>query len=141
MSTAILRDISLLHPIVVPAFTELQDRLNRAFRAGDVQILFRPFETYRSPSRQLALTKQKPIVTKAMPWQSAHQYGLAADFVGVTAKGEWTWDLDLQDWDFLTTQAEFCGLEQPIGWDRPHIQAPCFEAVRNAYRRPSIITK
>ena len=36
-------------------------------------------EGYRSPQRQAALQAAGPHVTNAAPWQSYHQYGLAAD--------------------------------------------------------------
>ena len=57
------------------------------------------FEGYRSPERQQELYDQGratrgKIVTHAKPFQSWHQFGLAADIAYRTPDGKWTWDGD-----------------------------------------------
>lgn len=54
-------------------------------------------ELYRSPERQEELVRQRPRVTNAGPFQSAHQYSLAADIVHPT-KG---WDVSEAYWEQL----------------------------------------
>ena len=81
------RDMTLLHPIAANAFQELAIDLQNQFEAGSTPTPFRAFEGYRSPSRQLALLQAVPPVTKARPWRSAHQYGLAVDFVPYVPSG------------------------------------------------------
>lgn len=54
-------------------------------------------ELYRSPERQEELVRKRPRVTNAGPFQSAHQYSLAADIIHPT-KG---WDVSEQYWEQL----------------------------------------
>lgn len=121
-------DWDLLHPTARSAFYRLYDRLGAAYEAGETPTLFRPFEGYRTPQRQQALFDQKR--TKARPFQSAHQYGLAVDFVP-WFDGHWSWDLS-HDWDYLRRCATALGLDNSIEWDRPHVEARSFAAVRAA---------
>lgn len=96
----ICRDLNFLHPIV-------RLRLGKALEVLNAQIPgLQAFETWRSPKRQLELWHQgrsKPgnKVTNAKPWESWHQYGLAADVaVKVAADPKlnlpdsWSWDFD-----------------------------------------------
>ena len=66
--------------------------------------------------------------TKAQAWQSAHNFGLAADFVPMDPDGLWSWRDD-EDWFWLGHRARECGLSQPIKWDRPI----CFEHAEVAF--------
>lgn len=90
-----------------------------------------PFEGYRSPVRQYhLLTRTKN--TKAGPWQSAHQYGLAVDFAGLRIEqdglivpGSWAWDqVPKHLWETLKREAIREGLDVPIAWDRGHVIHP-----------------
>lgn len=119
---AVQASMQYLHPLAARQFVELHDELTRAFEAGQTKTLFVPFETYRSPMRQDELYKQKPPVTKSRAWYSAHQYGLAVDFVAHDAE---PWG-DEHDWDFLKATAERHGLLMPIKWDRVHVEHPLF---------------
>ena len=56
-------------------------------------------EFWRSPERQAELLAKKPAVTKAGPWQSAHQYYCAADLVH-PAKG---WGVTEIYWETLAS--------------------------------------
>lgn len=125
----------MLHPLVQPKFQLLETRLQQAHADGAVGVPFRIFETYRSPERQKQLydqgrINQGKIVTNARPWESAHQYGLAADFVpyvragkpGTSGNGKWDWEAASdRDWGFLASCAAEVGLSVPIVWDRPHV--------------------
>jgi len=88
----------------------------------------------RSPERQDELFIKGR--TKARPWQSAHQYGLAADFVPYITNQEaldlgdmvgekvltgWSWH-ESHDWPFLRQRAEKHGLSVPIAWDKCHVE-------------------
>lgn len=120
---AITASLQYLHPIAVRQFQELADDLAKAHEAGATKTLFVPFESYRSPMRQDELYRQKPPVTKARAWYSAHQYGLAVDFV---AFDDEPWGDD-HDWEFLKARAEAHGLTVPIKWDRVHVEHPKFK--------------
>ena len=115
-------DPASLHPVFRDKARQLLERL------AAEQIPFRLFEGYRSPQRQQFLWEQgrsRPglIVTKARPWTSFHQYGLAGDFV-LFEKGKWSWDArhgkDLY-WKRLHEIGRALGLE-PLAWELPHLQ-------------------
>lgn len=131
----ICRDIAMLHPLVRNQFVKLNELLHKAYMK-EVKVWFMPFETYRSPERQNALYRQGRTepgkkVTNAQAWQSPHQFGLAADFVpcvpkhnGLNGPTKWDWDAASDsDWAFLASCAALVGLNCPIVWDRPHVEA------------------
>ena len=103
------------------------------FRCSDgPQCRFELFEGFRHPERQhYLLTVSK--TTKARPWQSAHQYGLAADFaVAVYEDGEftrWSW-AENAPWPRLKVEALTVGLDIPIRWDFGHVEDPVFRLVK-----------
>lgn len=125
-----------LHPKVRQSFQLLEIRLAEAFNAGSTPTLFKPFEGYRPPEAQHALLRQKR--TKAGPWQSAHNYGLAVDFVafatrekdGTVTEHGWSWRSD-HDWDCLRECSTNRGLLNTIQWDRPHVEHSIWIAVRS----------
>jgi peptidoglycan L-alanyl-D-glutamate endopeptidase CwlK len=115
-------DLSALHPAV-----------RKAVEATHRQIVaeghpFEVFEAYRTPKRQAFLfaqgrTRPGEIVTKAGPWSSYHQYGLAADFV-LKINGNWSWEdkgAKAKSWRRLHEIARENGLE-PLDFERPHLQ-------------------
>lgn len=95
---------------------------------------FRIFESYRSDEDQrLAVARG---ASKAQPGQSAHQWGLAADFVPYLPQKGWQWpDADCDCWDVLQAVAAEYDLECPIKWDRPHVSVPQWEEVKRAEAR------
>lgn len=118
---AVLRD---LHPLAGPAFKALARDLEKLWQDGKTQTLFKPFEGLRSPVKQLELLNRRPVVTHVGPWQSAHQYGLAVDFV--PWKGDaWSWSED-HDFTALRLAAENAGLTRPMEWDKCHIEHPAW---------------
>lgn len=121
-----------LHPVARGSFQALADDLAKSYGLRITRTLFRPFELYRSPvDQQKLLAKQ---TTRAKPWFSPHQYGLAVDFVPFV-NGRWTWDGN-HDWEFLARTAKARGLEcqtPGLEWDRPHVQSPIWHVVRAAY--------
>ena len=94
-------------------------------------------EGYRSPDRQAYIyeegrvrpgqnvTKEKPMgskATNALPWQSWHQYGLAADLAFYTDKGvPYFPPKDDPRWDQMQAIAVHHGLE-PLSFEKPHVQ-------------------
>lgn len=116
------QELSHLHP----TFREKARALLEAL-AGE-QIRFRLFEAFRSPQRQQYLYEQGrvragSIVTKARPWTSYHQYGLAADFV-LYLDRKWSWDASGERdrwWRRLHEVGRSQGLE-PLSWEAPHLQ-------------------
>lgn len=85
------------------------------------------FETYRHPERQKHLTED---VTKAPPWRSAHQYGLAVDFARPIGKG-FDWNVSQADWDALADAVYSNGLRVPYpSWDPGHVEDPAFARIR-----------
>lgn len=129
MSEPLNRSINDLHPLMRPLVRQLEGKMldDLMFTHGGTSG-FRLFEGYRSPGRQAELFRQHPKVTKAKAWQSAHQFGLAVDYVWWTGK-EWSWD-DGHNWAYLASAAEAVGLAAPIKWDRPHIQHPEYEVMK-----------
>lgn len=88
--------------------------------------------TLRTMDEQAALYAQGRTVpgkrvTKAKPGQSAHNFGLAFDFVPmIGGKPEWSGKHPV--WQELGAMAEACGLEWGGRWrgflDLPHCQEP-----------------
>jgi hypothetical protein len=118
-------DLNLLAPIARNAFLGLDALLRRETR-------FRCFETYRDPARQAVLYAAKK--SKAGPFESAHQFGLAVDFVPWGPRG-WVWPAsDDSEWDDLRTAALGFGLANGISWDRPHVEHLAFAEVRRLTR-------
>lgn len=120
--------ISDLHPKMRVA---IKPMINAARAFGWIsrrqKFRFEPFEGYRTPVRQeYLLTIGK--ATKAGPWESAHQYGLAVDFacrvVDKNGLGAgWSWPEDAP-WPVLKQMARAAGLDIPIERDRGHVQHP-----------------
>lgn len=83
-----------------------------------------PFEGYRTADRQAMLLRQG--ATKAGPWRSAHQWGMAVDFAVVDQEDvSWHWpDPDSKVWRELYHAAHDIGLVIPIKWDKGHVQSP-----------------
>lgn len=92
------------------------------------------FESIRSPARQSHLYEigRDPsaadygrTVTHARAYESAHQYGLAADLV-FYVDGKWTWDAPLKgQWAELGDLALLNGLET-LSFERPHVPLATF---------------
>lgn len=126
----ILRDKRWLHPhfaaklnllAVTMEDIILLDPSGREYR-------FELFETVRSPERQDHVLRKG--ASKAGAWQSAHQYGLAADFAGrFMSNQKWTW-ADHLDWKRLKIEAKRLGLDIPIAWDRGHVESLTWAKVR-----------
>ena len=115
------RDLDHLHPAMARRVRGLIARLEAE------GVPMRVFETYRDPDRQAHL-ELEGSASKAGAFQSAHQYGLAADFAMFHphgAHGEWSWPpADAPIWDRLHACAYDAGLTAPISWDPGHISWP-----------------
>lgn len=122
-------DLGLLHPVQKTLFVSLAHYLERDWQDGKTKTHFKVFEAWRSPLRQAELFKQGSV-TKADAWQSAHQFGLAVDFVPWTVNG-WSWD-EHHDYDWLRERAYRIGLATPIAWDRCHVESQLWPDVRRA---------
>lgn len=88
--------------------------------------------TWRSLEEQAELyaqgrTKPGSIVTMAKPGTSAHNYGLALDFVPLIG-GKALWKAPAPEWLEAVEIAEKCGLESASTWVKfkewPHLQIP-----------------
>ena len=120
----------LLHPKAKQQFIELYNDLSARYRSGQIRTQFEPFETYRYPQRQLIMIQKG--TSKAKPFQSAHQYGLAVDFVPRRTEGGhtfWSW-ADSEPWGLLKEIAGHHGLAVPIDWDKAHVQHPLFDQIK-----------
>jgi len=105
-----------LHPDVKARFLSL----HRA--AAFPQFNLMPFETLRSPARQRELLNRQPPVTKVPAWESAHQYGLAVDYVHYDGN-TWSWNaVSAEQWQRFHTLLDEHGLAAPISWDPGHVQ-------------------
>jgi hypothetical protein len=90
--TTVLRDVKLLFPDFAK---QMMIGVERANADGHKIAIF---ESFRTAARQQKLWDQGrmtngPIVTNSKPWQSWHQYGLAADIAGFD-NGKWNWNFD-----------------------------------------------
>lgn len=110
-----------------PEFRSRQSAL--LLELGAMGIPFGLFEGFRHPDRQASLYAQGrstpgSIVTKALPWQSFHQYGFAGDYV-LRLNGSWSWDDSTEIrkhwWDTLATVGKKHGLVA-LSFERPHLQ-------------------
>lgn len=136
------RDVINLHPIMRrPVGRMITILKNQPFKGeDDAEYIFALFEGYRSPERQDEILKTTKN-TKARSWQSAHQYGLAADFAAfrtgelpAAVTNRWSWP-DKAPWGIVKHTAEECGLSRPIPWDKGHVEHPAFGvSVRRAFR-------
>lgn len=141
-----ITDIRVLHPKIRDAIERLSQDLITSYETGLTKTLFKVFETFRGPTRQDELFRKGS--TKARAWQSAHQYGLAVDFVpwitnqaaldfgdmvGEKVLTGWSWANE-HDWDFLRARAEAHGLRVPISWDRCHVQYKDWDEVYERVR-------
>lgn len=122
-------DFDKLHPKAREAFRGLAGVLEDQHRAGLLKSHFKPFEGHRSNERQNYLFNVAKT-TKARAWQSAHNYGLAVDFVA-WRDGKWSW-AESEDWNSLAYFANQRGLIVPIKWDRPHIEHPIWSAIKRS---------
>ena len=115
-------DLACLHPVLRHKVLDLLSRLSAE------SVPFRLFEGFRSPERQQYLyaqgrTRPGRIITKAPPWTSYHQYGLAGDFV-LYENGTWTWETGgakARYWRRLQEIGKQLGLE-PLSFEMPHLQ-------------------
>lgn len=122
-------DFEKLHPKVRRDFQIMAIRLTEGYQNGVVAYHFKPFEGFRSPEKQTELVLLKR--SKAGPWQSAHNYGLAVDFVPWDEKGGFFWpDAKHPAWDYMRDLARNRGLINQIDWDRPHVEHPIWWAVK-----------
>lgn len=124
-------DINDLHPKMrSPVRTMIISARAFRWKAKGLTLGFEPFEGYRSPVRQ-AYLKTVRKTSKAGPWESAHQYGLAVDFACRVIEQDglgkgWTWPEDAP-WPVLKRFAEASGLTIPIKWDLGHVQHPLWK--------------
>lgn len=111
-----------LHPVFRQKVRDLLKKL------AAENLPFRLFEGFRTPQRQQYLyeqgrTRPGTIVTRALAWQSNHQYGVAGDFV-LYVDDEWSWD-DSGDRRKLWNRLQALGLEvglKPLSFETPHLE-------------------
>lgn len=122
-------DWKTLHPKARDHFFGLNAWLHDQWMAGLTPTRFRPFEGYRSPARQRYLLDVAKT-TRADSFQSAHNYGLAVDFVPFVGD-KWSWDPS-HDWKHLHFGARQRGLMVPLAsWDKAHIEHPIWHAIKS----------
>lgn len=126
-------DMRWLNPRCKEAFIRLSAQLRRDYQEGIVKVLFAPFEVYRTPMRQQKLFELQKNVTGAQAYQSAHQFGLAVDFVPKLDGTKWSWDGSMP-WDHLAKRAKEHGLSRPYSWDLAHIEDPYWQDLRHVMR-------
>jgi len=107
------------------------------------------YETVRSPLRQSLLyavgrVETEPhfgrTITRARPYESAHQFGLAVDLV-FRINGKWTWEEpEWGLWDRMQELAKAAELET-LSFEKPHVQIPNFDHDRATMARgPTYVT-
>jgi hypothetical protein len=113
--------LDLLLPSARNDFANLARDLRRHTR-------FRPNTGYRSPTDQEAAFKRG--ASKAHAFESAHQFGLAVDFVPWDGT-KFVWpERSNREWDQLRARAKVWGLVNDIEWDRPHVEHRLWARVR-----------
>jgi len=143
----IIRDTNLLNPEFARQIRGLAQDLILSYETGLTKTRFEIFETFRHPERQKHLVKQG--TTKAAPYASAHQFGLAADFVPVLSDEEaaslsmrigervfpgWNWH-STHDYEFLRKRAIHWKISVPISWDPCHVEHPNFREALKTFRK------
>lgn len=106
----------------------LQPRFRQRIRLIQTELElhdFHLFATHRTPERQHELF-MRGGVTRADAWQSAHQYGLGADFAR-KINGKWSWE---GDFSIVKTIAEKYGCLVPAAWDAGHVESPDWRELR-----------
>ncbi len=110
-------------------FREKAERWQAACKAAGLDVL--TYCTYRSPEEQARLyaqgrTTPGKIVTYAKPGESAHNHGLALDFVPLLG-GKPAWRECPEYWQAIAI-AEAEGMESAARWRKfkelPHLQQP-----------------
>ncbi len=132
-------------PVLSPSGLDVErreqalDALHPQFRERVVNALatlategipFRVFEAFRQPERQQWLfaqgrTRPGAVVTKARPWESFHQFGLAVDLV-LFEGGRWSWDDSgprAAPWRRMGEVVAAVGL-RTLSFERPHAELP-----------------
>lgn len=129
---AIVTSYDALHPVFMPRLVKLLSFLDAEHREGRMPYQFAVFETYRGPERQSDLFRRKK--TKARAWQSAHQFGLAADIVPINGAGQFYWpEVGALEWKALHESVqEISGLIADISWDPAHVYAKEWHTIRAA---------
>lgn len=141
-------DLALLNPKFSLVATRLHEYLIDAHETRRTKTRFEVFETYRDPIRQAQLRKNG--ASKAGPFQSAHQFGLAVDFVPYLTSEEaialgtligerinpgWSWHSS-HDYKFLLDSARKFNLAMPVfAWDKCHVEHPNFGKLRAEFRK------
>lgn len=140
-------DVSLLNPKFAAVVVRLHNYLIDSYETRRTRTRFEIFETFRDPMRQAELLKKG--ATKAGAFQSAHQLGLAVDFVPFIDEAEarviakalgervasgWSW-WSGHDYEFLKQCAEDHGLAVPLTWDRVHVEHPKWPKLREQMRK------
>jgi peptidoglycan L-alanyl-D-glutamate endopeptidase CwlK len=131
-----VRDADKSH--LFPPFAALLDKFEEHLRLAELPFyLFEGLRSHEQQAEYYAQGRSKPgkIITWAMPGNSWHQYGCAADYVldGDEKPGiQWSWDTksDLRsdgrrDWEQMAEIAKACGLDPGWYWrmvDAPHVQ-------------------
>jgi peptidoglycan LD-endopeptidase CwlK len=122
-------DTTLLNP---PFFARLQQLVATCAAQGAIYVATSGLRTFDQQTALYAQGRTTPgnIVTNARAGFSAHNYGVAVDFVRdadpSTPGVQPTWAA--ADYQLLATEAEKLGLEAGAHWvsfkDAPHIQMP-----------------
>jgi hypothetical protein len=93
---------------------------------------FRVFESYRGPVEQDAAYARG--ASKAPGFRSAHQFGLAVDFVPFDGT-KFIWpDAADSEWESLDRLSAVHGLVRSIKWDRPHVEHRSWARIRTLIR-------
>jgi peptidoglycan hydrolase-like protein with peptidoglycan-binding domain len=123
MARDIDNNLDHLHPVFREKVKTLLEKL------AAENLPFKVFEGYRTPQRQRKLYAQGrtcppwSIVTRARPWLSNHQYGVAADFV-LFENGRWSWvdsGPKAKLWSRLHELGREVGLT-PLSFEKPHLE-------------------
>lgn len=138
MATNRIDSVHSLHPKFAFIVNRLHKNLIRLHQAGSLQFRFEIFETFRHPDRQTSLKAEG--VSKSMAWRSAHNYGLACDFVPYLSQAEgkalgvtpgWYWPKITDPcWKILKQEALNAGAIGPIDWDGPHVESLIWRTIK-----------
>jgi hypothetical protein len=112
-----------LHPAVRPKFQAFIEEIESAFG-----ITIRIISAYRSMEEQQKIYNQGrttpgPIVTKAVPGSSYHNWGLAVDIAPLTVSGKVDYNYDQSVWlaigqkHGMTWGGSWTGFKDPDHWE------------------------
>lgn len=125
--------------VVQVRLKELEDKTGRTWLCTSAR------RTMAEQGKLYAQGRTTPgkIVTNAKPGQSAHNFGLGADFAPLKSKGVIDWNAPRSIWKQLADGARLLGYTAGFYFksivDMPHIESPRWKAAQALWRAGKLV--